>query len=282
MSNASLALLQSGTPAVAPRLLKDERLAQRAAAGERDAFAAIYERHHQALYRYCRSILGNAEDASDALQNTMVRVLGTLPGERREIALKPWLYRIAHNESLRLLRGERPQATLDEAPSPTSPGPEAVCAERERLRQLFSDLQELPERQRGALVMRELNDLGYSEIAAAFGVSLGAAKQTVCEARTSLHELADGREMECEAVRRLISARDGRLIRGRKLRSHLRHCEDCQGFRAAIETRRTDLGALAPPLCAPAAAEFLQSVLGGSGQSGGGGLVVKAGREITP
>lgn len=270
MSNATLGPLQAATHAVAPRLLKDERLAQRAAAGEREAFAAIYERHHQALYGYCRSVLGNAEEASDALQNTMVRVLRALPGERREIALKPWLYRIAHNESMRLLSGRRPQATLDEAPSPTSPDPEALYAERVRLRQLLSDLQELPERQRGALVMRELNGLGYGEIAAAFEVSPAAAKQTVCEARTSLHELAEGRGMECEGVRRLISARDGRLMRGRRLRSHLRHCEGCQDFRASIETRRADLGALAPPLSASAAAELLQSLLGGSAKGGGG------------
>ena len=96
--------------ALAARLpaLSDERLAGRAAEGDERAFAAIYERYHQALYRYCRSIVGNGDDASDALQNTMARVLRALPGERRAIALKPWLYRIARNESLRVIDARRP------------------------------------------------------------------------------------------------------------------------------------------------------------------------------
>src|SRR5258705_509903 len=77
---------------------------RRAARGDREAFAAIFDRHQQDLYRYCVAILGDPDDAQDALQNTMVRALRALPGERREIALKPWLYRIAHNEAIELRR----------------------------------------------------------------------------------------------------------------------------------------------------------------------------------
>ena len=70
--------------------MRDERrLARRAARGDRDAFTAIFRRFQQDLYRYCVAILGNPEDAQDALQNTMVKALGALPGERREIELKP-------------------------------------------------------------------------------------------------------------------------------------------------------------------------------------------------
>src|SRR5918911_1465428 len=82
------------------RLIGDSRLARLAARGDQRAFSAIFERYHQQLYRYCRSIVGNDEDAQDALQNTMAKVLQALPGEERELALKPWLYRIAHNESI--------------------------------------------------------------------------------------------------------------------------------------------------------------------------------------
>src|SRR5436190_23975158 len=71
------------------------------------ALAAMYERHHQALYRYCRSILRNDEDARDALQSTMAKALAALRDEQRDFELRPWLFRIAHNEAISLLRLRR-------------------------------------------------------------------------------------------------------------------------------------------------------------------------------
>ena len=94
-------------------LLSDQRLVRRAAGGEEHAFAAIFDRYHQPLYRYCLAIVGDSQDAQDALQNTMLKVLRALPGEEREIKLKPWLYRIAHNESVDLLRRRRDTRELD-------------------------------------------------------------------------------------------------------------------------------------------------------------------------
>src|SRR4029079_17801735 len=93
-------------------LLSDERLATLGSAGSAPAFAAIFARHHQALYGYCHSIVGNGHDAEDALQNTMVKALRKLPGETRQIALRPWLYRVAHNESISLIRRRRPESDL--------------------------------------------------------------------------------------------------------------------------------------------------------------------------
>ena len=72
-------------------LLGDERLARLAAAGHERAFAVVYERHHQALYRYCRSILRHEEDAQDALQSAMMRAFAALQTERRELELRPWV-----------------------------------------------------------------------------------------------------------------------------------------------------------------------------------------------
>jgi RNA polymerase sigma factor (sigma-70 family) len=258
-------------------MLGDERLAKLAGRGSTRAFAALYERHHQAVYRYCRSIVGNEHDAQDALQSAMMRAFAALRGEQRDLAVKPWLFRIAHNEAVTILRRRRPELELDEqaelhALSPPEPGGlEHAVQTRERLATLVSDLQALPERQRGALVMRELNGLSMREIAQALAISPGAAKQTLFEARTSLHELAEGRAMQCEAVRQAISARDGRVLRGRRIRAHLRACEDCQTFREAIATRQADLRALAPPLPAASAGAILLRLLahGGGGHAGG-------------
>src|SRR4051794_33396248 len=96
------------------RVLSDDRLTRRAAGSDERAFATIFDRYHQRLYRYCLALLGDSQDAQDALQNTMVKVLRALPGEERKLELKPWLYRIAHNESIELLRRRRETRPLDE------------------------------------------------------------------------------------------------------------------------------------------------------------------------
>ena len=102
--------------------MPDERVARWAARGSDAAFAVIFERHHQALHRYCHTIVGNGHDASDALQSTMLKAFRALPGETREIALRPWLYRIAHNESISLLRARRSDRDLADGGAPRRPG----------------------------------------------------------------------------------------------------------------------------------------------------------------
>ena len=77
--------------------------------------------------------------------------------------------------------------------------------------------------------------------------------------------------MDCEAVREALSANDGRVLRGRKLRAHLRHCGGCRDFRAAIGQRRSDLASLAPPLPAAAAAGLLHALVGSQGGAIGAG-----------
>ena len=246
--------------------LQGIRLARRASRGDRAAFEQIFRRHHQELYRYSLAIVHDREDAEDAMQATMAAALRALPGEDRRIDIRPWLFRIAHNESISLLRRRRPDQ-LDEASIPEREGEsqEDRLAIRDRLRRLVLDLNGLPERQRAALVMRELSGLSYEEIGEALTCSEGGARQAVYEARTALRELEEGRDMECEAVRRAISERDGRRLRGRKLRAHLNGCDGCSGFAAAIPARRADLGSLCPPLPAAAAGTILTGLFGGGG-----------------
>ncbi len=151
---------------------------------------------------------------------------------------------------------------------------EAAAEERQRLSQLVADLQELPDRQRGALVMRELNGLSHEELAQALGISVGAAKQTVFEARRALAEFQEGRAMACDQVQRVISDGDRRALRGRRIRAHLRECSSCSAFATAIPERRTALLALSPALPAAAAAGLFTRVTGASSaQHGSGGLL---------
>src|SRR5262245_12556924 len=114
------------------RLRRETPLRSRAARGDAAAFAAVYERHHQALYRYCRSILRHDEDAQDALQNAMARAFAALEREDRDFELRPWLFRIAHNEAISILRRRRETDELDDTARDASELEDRV-AEREEL-----------------------------------------------------------------------------------------------------------------------------------------------------
>jgi RNA polymerase sigma factor (sigma-70 family) len=258
------------------RLLSDERLTRRAVGGDQRAFAAIFRRYHQSLYRFCLTIVGNPEDAQDALQNTMAKVLRALPGEERRIELKPWLYRIAHNESIDLLRRRRETKELGVEQIAPGYGLAADAATRERLRGLIADMRELPERQRKVLVLRELAGLEFEEIGAALDTSGPVVRQTLYEARQSLRQMETGREMSCESVTKALSDGDGRVMRRRDVRAHLRSCAECRSFRDEIGSRQRDLAALSP-LPALAAVGMLQGLVGGSTGAAGGGLVAALG-----
>src|SRR4029453_12979458 len=88
-------------------------LRSQAARADSAALAAMYERHHQALYRYCRSILRDDEEALDALQSTMAKALAALRDEERDFEVRPWLFRIAHNEAISRLRQRRETVDIE-------------------------------------------------------------------------------------------------------------------------------------------------------------------------
>jgi RNA polymerase sigma factor (sigma-70 family) len=250
----------------------EERLARLVAGGNDRAFAALYERYHQPLYRYCRSIVRDDPDAQDALQSTFAGALVALRRGQRSAPVRPWLFRIAHNEAVSVLRRRGGEEELSEVSGQSVASAEDQAGDRERFALLMADLRELPERLRGALLMRELGGLSHEEIAIALDTSVGAAKQAIFDARRGLLELAEGRAMACEEIRRSVSDGDGRVLRGRRVRAHLHDCRACASFAAAIPARRGELQALVPVLPPVASAAMLASVIGsGSGHSAGGG-----------
>src|SRR5688500_7308791 len=104
MEGSTLAAGRRVAPTAPLRVLGDEALVRLAARGSESAFSVIFDRHHPALYRYAMTIVGNREDAFDTVQNAFVSLLRSLPGEQREINLKPWMFRIVHNEAISLIR----------------------------------------------------------------------------------------------------------------------------------------------------------------------------------
>ena len=192
------------------------------------------------------------------MQSTFAAALAALQASKRNAPFRPWLFRIAHNEAVTVIRRRRDagQEIADSMlGSAVSASEEAE--NRARMALLMADLAKLPERQRAALLMRELNGLSHAEISVALDTSATAAKQAIFDARTALTEFAEGRALACEEVRRKISERDGRVLRSRRVRSHLQDCPGCASFAAAITERRADLRAFVPLLPAATSAALL-------------------------
>jgi len=256
------------------RLRRAPNLRSRNMSGDA-AFSELYRRHHQALYRYSLSILRHEQDAQDALQNTMVKAHQALTGEERDFELRPWLFRVAHNECISLIRRRRETTELAEE-LPAAATTEERHATRAELRQLEEDLSDLPERQRSALVLRELSGLSHDEIAEVLGVSPAIVKSTIFEARSALLQYREGRNMSCSTLRAALSDGDKRVLRGRRQRAHLRDCAGCRAFQAGLVARPGQLAALAPPL--PAAAALLHHLLpGAAGAASSAGATGSAG-----
>jgi RNA polymerase sigma factor (sigma-70 family) len=163
----------------------DERLVQLARGGNERAFEAIVHRHRRALLRHCARVLP-APRAEDAVQQTFVKAHTALRDGDAEIQLRPWLYKIARNTSLNLLRENGwTHEPLDERIDGVERPPEAF-ERRERFRATIGALQRLPRRQRDAIVLRELEGRSYDEIARTLTVSDGAVRQLINRARTTL------------------------------------------------------------------------------------------------
>lgn len=261
---------------IRPGPLGDERLAQLVGEGSERAFATIYERYHQRLYGYCYSVLRDRDDAYDALQSTLLRAFAALRRGQRDAPLRPWLFRIAHNEAISLIGRRRAVREPADTPESCVPSAEDRAGERARLALLVADLRQLSERERSVLLMRELSGLSHRDIAVALGISIHTVKHALFAARRSLGEFEEGRAMVCKDVRRSISYADGSVLP--RARAHLRDCAACAAFAAAIPTRRADLQALAPPLPAVSAAGLLAGLHGAASTpaAGGGGGVAAA------
>jgi RNA polymerase sigma factor (sigma-70 family) len=240
--------------------LADERLARAVANGDERAFATIYERYHQELYRYCYWIVRNCDDAYDALQSTLVRSLSALQRRQRDAPLRPWLFRIAHNEAISLIRRRDTTSAPVEASDRSAPSAEESASERAHLALLVSDLHELPERQRSALLLRELSGFSHREIAVALEISMHTVKHAIADGRRSLGEQQEGRTMRCESVRQSISYHDKRVLRSLRVRAHLRDCPSCAEFAATTCSREAGLRLLVPPLAPLVAAALLGRV----------------------
>jgi RNA polymerase sigma factor (sigma-70 family) len=170
------------------RTQSDRRLAALAADGHDRAFEAIVERYRRPLQRYLRRLLSEAL-AEDVLQASFVRAWQALRMGTEVRDLRPWLYRIAHNQALNTLRaaGSALPAATEDRPAVSL---ETQVERREELRETLHGIQALPQRQRAALIAVAVADRPHADVAAELGMSDGALRQLLLRARTTLRAAA--------------------------------------------------------------------------------------------
>ena len=171
----------------------DERLVALAHAGDEQAFAAIVERYRAPLLRYCRGFVSSGAAAEDAVQQTFINAYAALSRDddaRVPAALRPWLYRIAHNAALNVARD--PQAGLDELPEGLDgvERPDEVVAARERFRRVIGAVSALPPKQRQVIVRHAVDGDSHERIATDLGMSAGSIRQLAHRARRTVREAA--------------------------------------------------------------------------------------------
>ena len=207
------ARLSIGAPLL--RLRSDEQLVSQFRAGNDEAFRVIYERYRQRMFAYARQMLrGPRQDAEDTLQDIFVRAYAGLKANDEPLALRAWLYRIAHNRCIdELRRPAPPPPEVLEMVRPLTADPIAEAEQRESLRRLVQDVRRLPDQQRSALLMRELGGMTYAEMADALGVSGPAVKSLLVRARVGLAQSAEARDTACSEIREELMVAHDRGVR---------------------------------------------------------------------
>jgi RNA polymerase sigma-70 factor (ECF subfamily) len=200
LDQSSLAGLEVDARAI--ERLPEADLISRLRARELDAFEELVGHFERPVYALCFRLLGDAEEARDAAQETFLKVYRGLGGFRGEAGLKTWIYRIAVNQamnqqrwwrrrhrdetiSLDITRGQSDTTIGDSLPGRgRSPEAQAISSERER--QVMSALDEIKQEYRVALILREIEELSYEEIAETLGISIGTVKSRIARGREEL------------------------------------------------------------------------------------------------
>jgi RNA polymerase sigma factor (sigma-70 family) len=231
------------------RLQSDEKLVALTRRGQHAAFETLFSRYQSRLLSFCRHMLSSKEDAEDVLQEVFTAAFNAILADEREINVRPWLYRIARNRSLNHLRRASAVGVdsmdIHFAEGGIDTGEKVM--RRESFRQLIADVQQLPETQRTALLLREIDALSYEQIADAMETTVPSVKSLLVRARISLAEAAEARKLSCEEVRlELGEVAEGLAKLGAPARRHVRDCERCHDFKKHLKANNHALAAIFP------------------------------------
>ena len=231
------------------RLQTDERLVALIRRGHHGAFEALVQRYQPRLLAFCRHMLGSQEDAEDVLQEVFAASFNAICADERPINARPWLYRIARNRCLNHLRRPQPagQDSMDVFERDGGTTTADTVHKREEFRHIVADVQELPETQRTALLLREIDALSYEQIAEAMDTTVPSVKSLLVRARVALAEAAEARLLTCSEVRlELGQVAEGIARSSAPVRRHLKACERCRTFKGELRKTSRALAAIYP------------------------------------
>jgi RNA polymerase sigma factor (sigma-70 family) len=231
------------------RLKSDDQLIALTRNGQHGAFEALVQRYQSRLLAFCRHMLGSTEDAEDVLQEVFAAAFNAMLADSRPINARPWLYRIARNRCLNHLR--RPTSAGQDSMDVFERDGGATTADtvhkREEFRQIVADVQDLPETQRTALLLREIDALSYDDISVAMDTTVPSVKSLLVRARVSLAEAAEARLLTCDEVRlELGHVAEGIARSSAPVRRHLKTCERCRVFKGELRRANKALAAVYP------------------------------------
>ncbi len=271
-------------PSALLRLQSDERLIAMTRRGQHAAFEVLFSRYQSRLLAFCRHMLSSREDAEDVLQEVFTAAFNAVLADEREINVRPWLYRIARNRSLNHLRRASAigvdSMDVHYADNGLSTGERVL--RRESFRQLLGDVKELPETQRTALLLREIDALSYEQIADAMETTVPSVKSLLVRARISLAEAAEARKLSCEEVRlQLGEVAEGLAKLEAPARRHVRGCERCRSFKKQLRDNNHALAAIFPVGPLLLAKKLLLTKLGSTASAGSAHVGAGAGAGAT-
>jgi RNA polymerase sigma factor (sigma-70 family) len=208
------------------RFAADEKLIALVRRGRDDAFDVLVDRYRPRLLAFCRNMMRSSEDAEDVLQEVFVNAYRAMRADDRPIQAKAWLYRIARNRCLNELR-RNTAAGVESMDVFETNEPTAVetVERREHIEEIVRDVKRLPEQQRAALLLREMEGLPYQQIADVLDTTVPSVKSLLVRARMGLAEGAGARVMTCAAVQDALESDDDATRK--TARRHARYCADC-------------------------------------------------------
>jgi RNA polymerase sigma factor (sigma-70 family) len=257
------------------RLQSDERLIALIRNGHEGAFELLFERYRPRLLAFCRHMLGSKEDAEDVLQEVFTASYNAIRADDRALNVRPWLYRIARNRCLNHLRRPRfdGRDTMDDQIHGNGVTTADLVHRRADFRHLLQDIHKLPETQRTALLLREIDTLSYEQIADSMETTVPSVKSLLVRARMSLAEAAEARQLTCNDVRlELAEIAEGLKTTTAPVRRHVRDCEQCSRYKTQLRKTSTAMSLALPigPMLMLKKLLFAKIGAGAAAASGGG------------
>jgi RNA polymerase sigma factor (sigma-70 family) len=254
--------------------MRDSEVVASIVAGDSLGLAAAYDRYADPLFQYCRTLLSDPADAADAVQDTFVIAASRLDRLRDPSRLRPWLYAVARNEALRILRSKTGTSALHQAPGVTDDSGDAAAdrADHAYLRALLEDAAAgLNPAEREIIELQLRQGLETAEVATVLGVSRNHAHALLSRAReqleTCLAVLLVGRagRGECDELAAMLAGWDGRLtiLLRKRVHRHIGRCATC-GARRGYELRPAMLLDLSPGAALAAGAAISLRLAGGA------------------